>query len=276
MGSTCCRCPPQCQTSLCGPDEAPHRLSLRDEPRCDTAIAETENRVPPHVPATASGSNMELHWPATVPGSGLEIAIDAFDASRKFDLPYIPNRVPTVDGVQHFHPETVAQMLMEGQCLLVDVRGEDRAAGLIEGAIHEPAIDQVPFLARVPSLVRRWQEHRVVVFTCQYSAHRAPQCANWYREQAPATQLVAILAGGFRGWEALGLPVLLHGFATDLHAAAANAKAMELGQQFVGAACADGRPHATSCPAAWRPAEAAQRPGAAYPMLLGARCTSKC
>jgi len=227
----------------------------------------------PHLPATSSGSSMEPHVPATVPGSGLEI--DAYDASRKLDLPYIPNRVPTAEGVHHFHPEVVAHMLIEGKCLLVDVRSEDRAAGLIEGSIHEPAIDQVPFLTRVPSLVERWREHRIVIFTCQYSAHRAPQCANWYREQAPASQLVAILAGGFRGWEALGLPVLLQGFATgDVQASVANAKAMELGHQFVGVA-PSARWQQAAPSFAWRDAEVAQRPGASYPMLLGARCVSK-
>merc|ERR1712007_178241 len=42
---------------------------------------------------------------------------------------------------------------------------------------------------------------------CQYSAHHAPQCANWYRERASPKQRVAIMSMGFRGWEGLGLPV---------------------------------------------------------------------
>lgn len=151
---------------------------------------------------------------------------------RISELPYIPNRVPTIEGVQHFDPVVVFHLLREGKCLLVDVRGEDRAAGLIEGAVHEPAIGGVPFLTRVPSLVQMWQAHHVVIFTCQYSAHRAPQCANWFREQAPPSQVVAILSGGFRGWEAAGLPVQSLALEATA-AAAANAKAMELGNQFV-------------------------------------------
>merc|ERR1712060_372849 len=91
----------------------------------------------------------------------------------------------------------VHDLLRERQCMVIDLRGEDRAAGLIEGAIHVPAIDTVPFLTRVPKLVGEWADEKLIVFTCQYSAHRAPQCANWYREQASPTQRVAILSGGF-------------------------------------------------------------------------------
>merc|ERR1719263_1302295 len=104
--------------------------------------------------------------------------------------------------------------------MLVDVRGDDRSAGLIHGAVHVPAIDKVMFPVRVPDLVKCFEQENLVVFTCQYSAHRAPQCANWYREKADPAQRVGILSGGFRGWEAVGMPVS-HGAVSNEQSAAA-------------------------------------------------------
>ncbi|CAE8670612.1 unnamed protein product, partial [Polarella glacialis] len=131
----------------------------------------------------------------------------ASQAGRAYVPPAAPNRVPTIANVEHLDPRVVQQMLLvDGYGLLVDLRGEDRASGLIEGAVHVPAIDRVPFLTKIPDLVREWANHPMVVFTCQYSAHRAPQCANWYRAACSPQQRVAILAGGFRGWESLNLP----------------------------------------------------------------------
>lgn len=115
--------------------------------------------------------------------------------------------MPTAAGVERLEPETVYQHLKNGTCVLVDLRDKDRSAGLIEGAVHVPAVDAVPFQSRLPDLVRQWRHFGLVVFTCQYSAHRGPTCANSYREQAHTSQRVAILSGGFRGWEGKGLPV---------------------------------------------------------------------
>merc|ERR1712232_1336680 len=120
--------------------------------------------------------------------------------------PHLPNTVPTIENVENIEPQKVHDLLQTRGCLLVDLRGEDRAAGLIDGAVHEPAIDAVPFPTKVPKLVQKWADQSLVVFTCQYSAHRAPQCANWYRQKANPGQRVAILSGGFRGWESMGLP----------------------------------------------------------------------
>ena len=72
--------------------------------------------------------------------------------------------------------------------------------------MHVPAIGTNSILGRLPELARQWADEPLIIFFCQYSAHRAPQCANWYRNAADAKQRVAILAGGFRGWEAVGLP----------------------------------------------------------------------
>lgn len=119
----------------------------------------------------------------------------------------IPNRVPLPAGVENLTPDVVHQMLRDNFGMLVDLRGEDRNAGLIGGAVHEPAIDKIPFSAKVPELCERWGHLPLVVFTCQYSAHRAPLCAGWYRDLAPERQRVAVMTGGFRGWESMGFPV---------------------------------------------------------------------
>jgi len=145
--------------------------------------------------------------------------------------PACPNRVPTIAGIDHVDPTTVQRLMQENKCILIDLRGEDRAAGLIDGSMHVPAIDTVPFLTRVPELVRRWADEKFIIFTCQYSAHRAPQCANWYRQKANPAQAVGILSGGFRGWESVGLPV--KALASGSEARAADQKALQLGGQFV-------------------------------------------
>lgn len=146
--------------------------------------------------------------------------------------PPCPNRVPTIAGIDHLDPTTVQNLMQENKCIVIDLRGEDRAAGLIDGALHVPAIDTVPFLTRVPDLVRQWADQKLVIFTCQYSAHRAPQCANWYRQQASPSQAVGILSGGFRGWESVGLPVKAYGSAHE-GGQVADQKALQLGGQFV-------------------------------------------
>ena len=96
--------------------------------------------------------------------------------------------------------------------------------------VRMPVIRVAPAVRVVPSV----KVVKFVVFTCQYSAHRAPQCANWYREHAPAWQKVGILSGGFRGWEASGLPVAraITGKGEHPDAKALNAKALQVGQQF--------------------------------------------
>mmetsp|Transcript_9295 Transcript_9295/g.16756 ORF Transcript_9295/g.16756 Transcript_9295/m.16756 type:complete len:645 (+) Transcript_9295:118-2052(+) len=151
-------------------------------------------------------------------------------SQKPYEPPYCPNRVPTVDGVEHLEPKVVHNLLKSKSCLLIDLRSEDRSAGLIDGSINVPAIAKVPFYSRIDELVREWADQRLVVFTCQYSAHRAPQCANWYRAKAAPSQGVAILSGGFRGWEAEGLPV--SSAAVGSAAQAADKLALSLGTHF--------------------------------------------
>jgi len=123
-------------------------------------------------------------------------------------FPTLPNTVPCMSGVVRLAPEIVFELLKCHQCVLVDTRGDDRSSGCIEGAVHVPAISTVPFTKRVPEMKDMFGDKTVVIFHCQYSCHRAPTCANMFRRLAHPYQQVAVLDGGFRGWESAGLPVL--------------------------------------------------------------------
>ena len=87
--------------------------------------------------------------------------------------------------------------------VVVDLRGQDRATGSIEGTINVPALE---VLGKLKEFAGAWQEKPIVAFFCQYSAHRAPTVANYYRNAAPPQQKVLVMDGGFRGWEAMELP----------------------------------------------------------------------
>lgn len=148
---------------------------------------------------------------------------------KNYTEPEICNKVPLVAGVERVEPEAVHQMLQTNACVLVDLRGDDRAIGLIPGSTHVQAIDSIPFMQKIPGMMQSFKNHSLVVFTCQYSAHRAPQCANWYREAADPRQRVAIMSGGFRAWEGIGLPVESSGSGDKY---AADAYALLQGVQF--------------------------------------------
>jgi len=128
----------------------------------------------------------------------------------------VDDGVPLAEGVESLSPELVNGLLECGRCILVDVRGADRVAGLIDGAVHIPACSaQEPFTARLPGLVQRYSGERLLVFFCQFSKHRAPVCANLFREQTTAAgntmQRIAVMEGGFRAWQRTNLPVNIRG-----------------------------------------------------------------
>jgi len=136
------------------------------------------------------------------------------------DLMGMPEGVPLTQGVEMLSPELIRSLVKDGTCLLIDVRGGDRAAGIIIGSVHIPAISvREPFAARLPDLVRKYQGSRLIVFFCQFCKHRAPFCANLFREATNAEgntmQRVAIMEGGFRGWQKLGMPVENEGAASE-------------------------------------------------------------
>ena len=88
--------------------------------------------------------------------------------------------------------------------VVIDLRGEDRAAGTIAGARPIPDLE---FLKDMEAWCAEFKGKPMVAFLCQYSAHRAPTVANHYRKTCPPTQRVVVMEGGFRGWEAHKLPV---------------------------------------------------------------------
>merc|ERR1712137_1505494 len=195
--------------SLCTADAVAQKLGKKFVDQCLTAPKVSSVVTPSSAISNANGSQLgEGMGPAAWRASSPIVSGRAV-LKPTYMPPFLPNRVPTLENVEHIDPGAVQSFmqLQPEKCLLVDVRGEDRSTGVIEGALHEPAIDTVPFPMRVPKLVQQWADRSLILFFCQYSAHRAPQCANWYRTHAPKKQRVGILAGGFRGWESLGLPV---------------------------------------------------------------------
>ncbi|CAE7555172.1 ACR2.2, partial [Symbiodinium pilosum] len=96
--------------------------------------------------------------------------------------------VPLDQGVERLFAPEVFQLLQAQKCILLDVRDADRDVGFIEGSNHEPTSFQNPLLKRVPELVEKYRQEKLVIFHCQYSLHRGPQCANWYRARADAKQ----------------------------------------------------------------------------------------
>jgi len=218
----------------------PARVGLQSiaQSRRQESVRQSNQGRPPIKPAlnkpvlTASKPAVVSRPVSRPPLAAVAVANGAAAALRPtYVPPVLPNTVATLDGVEHLAPEVVQELLQSQQCVLIDLRGEDRAAGLIEGSVHVQAIDNVPFTWKVPELVKQYEDQGLVVFTCQYSAHRAPQCANWYREKASPSQRVAILTGGFRCWEGVGLPVQT--LADAEIAKASDAVAMQLGLQFV-------------------------------------------
>jgi hypothetical protein len=120
------------------------------------------------MPLNATGSG---HWAAAPPKCPLMTKLSTSSASRFQEL---PNTVALAPGVERIDPEVVRELLRNRECVLIDVRGDDRSSGTIEGATHVPAIGPVPFTARIPEHVQLWQSQQLVIFHCQYSAHRNP------------------------------------------------------------------------------------------------------
>lgn len=120
----------------------------------------------------------------------------------------IPNGVDLAEGVELLSPELVQGLVKDGTCVLIDVRSQDRVAGLIEGSVHVPCLQ---FAVKMPELIKRYEKTRLVVLFCQFCKHRAPFCANLFRKETSnagnTMQRVAVMEGGFREWQQLGLPV---------------------------------------------------------------------
>ncbi|CAK9024907.1 Hypothetical protein (Fragment) [Durusdinium trenchii] len=60
---------------------------------------------------------------------------------------------------------------------------------------------------KMQKYANQWAKYPLVVLFCQHSADRAPQHAGWFKNHARQGQRVAIMRGGFRGWQAARLPI---------------------------------------------------------------------
>ncbi|TQS34017.1 hypothetical protein Golomagni_05617 [Golovinomyces magnicellulatus] len=84
---------------------------------------------------------------------------------------------------------------------VVDVRDDDYIGGHIKGCIHIPSV-QID--AMLPTLLRRLQDKKTVVFHCALSQQRGPSAALKYvREKGESNneQEVYVLDKGFTGWQ---------------------------------------------------------------------------
>ncbi|KAK3192114.1 Cdc25 phosphatase Ibp1 [Lecanicillium sp. MT-2017a] len=83
---------------------------------------------------------------------------------------------------------------------VVDVRDDDYIGGHIKGCIHIPS-QQLD--AMMPTLIRRLQDKKTVVFHCALSQQRGPSAALRYLREGnpPEGQEVVVLDRGFSGWQ---------------------------------------------------------------------------
>lgn len=148
-------------------------------------------------------------------------------APERKELPVIEAQVPKDAGVEGMHPIDFKAFWEQNQqnMIVVDLRGEDRASGVIAGTVHVPAMD---LLKQIGTYVEKFRDQPIVAFFCQYSAHRAPTVANFFRKSCPSKQRVMVLEGGFRGWEAHDLPI--QQMETTVSQAECDQLALKIGQ----------------------------------------------
>jgi len=156
-----------------------------------------------------------------------EVVSTQVKAPERKELPLIDGQVPKDAGVEGMHPIDFKAFWEQNQqnMVVVDLRGEDRESGHIAGTVHVPAMD---LLKEIQKFVEMFSDQPIVAFLCQYSAHRAPTVANFYRKSCPTKQRVMILEGGFRGWEAHDLPT--QKMETMLSQKACDELAMKIGK----------------------------------------------
>jgi len=171
---------------------------------------------------------------------GIASSFSSVVGGKTYVPPVLPQTVPLIDGIERMEPHEAYRWLRRcggGRgCVLIDNRDKDRASGIIDPSLHVAALDMTgSFWSKLPALIQQLADQELVIFTCQYSAHRGPTCANAYREKANRRQRVALLEGGFRAWEGNGLPVQgLNGHAATntLFNREADAYALAQGQQI--------------------------------------------
>ncbi|KOS20445.1 CDC25-like phosphatase YCH1 [Escovopsis weberi] len=112
----------------------------------------------------------------------------------------------TVAGLKRISAKALSEKILAEKDLpertfaIVDVRDSDYIGGHIRGAINIPSTS---LDAMMPTLIRRVQGARLVVFHCALSQQRGPSAALKYLRQRPAGegQEVCVLDEGFSGWQ---------------------------------------------------------------------------
>ncbi|AOW04250.1 Rhodanese-like domain-containing protein [Yarrowia lipolytica] len=100
---------------------------------------------------------------------------------------------------------TTLRTWMDGakRVCVVDVRDDDyNQGGHIRGAVNFPSAN---FTKSFEDLVETSASAEAVVFHCQFSQVRGPQCARYYESKIKALdsfkgQEVCVLSGGFNSW----------------------------------------------------------------------------
>ncbi|EGY14074.1 CDC25-like phosphatase YCH1 [Verticillium longisporum] len=119
-------------------------------------------------------------------------------------------------NLQRISAKDLSEMLLTQQAAatdptvaVVDVRDDDYLGGHIKGGINMPS---ATLDVMMPTLVRRMQDKKTVVFHCALSQQRGPSAALKYlrerdqmlRRENPAelaNQTVYVLDLGFSGWQ---------------------------------------------------------------------------
>ncbi|KAM0284648.1 hypothetical protein ACHAQH_001801 [Verticillium albo-atrum] len=122
----------------------------------------------------------------------------------------------SLPNLQYISAKNLSEILLAEQAAVtdptvavVDVRDDDYLGGHIKGGINMPS---ATLDVMMPTLVRRMQDKKTVVFHCALSQQRGPSAALKYlrereqmlRRENPAAlggQTVYVLDLGFNGWQ---------------------------------------------------------------------------
>ncbi|KAM3470885.1 hypothetical protein MY5147_006139 [Beauveria neobassiana] len=126
-------------------------------------------------------------------------------------IPFARLNMTTITSLKRISAKDLSQRILaerdsaEPTYAIIDVRDDDYLGGHIRGGIHA-ASEQLDAL--MPTLLRRLEGKRTVVFHCALSQQRGPSAALRYLRERTATsssgessqQEVLVLDRGFEGW----------------------------------------------------------------------------
>lgn len=95
--------------------------------------------------------------------------------------------------------ELSLRLTLQAYTYYVLISSSDYLGGHIKGSIHAPS-QQLDVM--MPSLLRRLEDKKIVIFHCALSQQRGPSAALRYlREKGKSDQEVYVLDLGFTGWQ---------------------------------------------------------------------------